>query len=302
VSWWARASRLPRLALRSRCPHPGVPWLAVSDLAGCQAFALDVDGTLALSDDPNVGGGIHPLPGAIEFLQRLRSRGTPFACLTNGSGQVPATQAARLRAVGLDVRDEEMITPAVVAADFITRTNPHALVLAFGNDGLLAPLRGAGIRLASLDQAEQAGVVLIGADPAFTYDKLTAACQAVDAGAPMLVTSMAAWIASRNGRLPSTSGAIAAGITHVTGAQPIVVGKPSVVAMEALAARLGAPQQAIAIVGDDVELEIRMGREAGALTVLVLSGSTCEADLERVSPKVRPHLVVREIGDLLARL
>jgi NagD protein len=146
-------------------------------------------------------------------------------------------------------------------------------VLAFGNDGVLDPLRRVGIEMLALDRAEQARVVLVGADPAFTYDKLVAACRAVWNGAPLLVTSMAPWFASRQGRMPSTSGAIVAGITHVTGVQPIVVGKPSAVCMDILCQRLGLPPHDIAVVGDDVHLEMRMGRAAGALTVLVQTGA-----------------------------
>src|SRR3979490_1548751 len=90
-----------------------------------EAFVFDVDGTLVLSDDPNAGtGGLSLLPGAIDALQRLRKRGTRFVCFTNGSGQVPAALAARLRAAGLDIRDDQMLTPAVIAVEYIRRQHP----------------------------------------------------------------------------------------------------------------------------------------------------------------------------------
>jgi 4-nitrophenyl phosphatase len=274
----------------------------VGALNAARAFVFDVDGTLVLSDDPNAGGGMLPLPGAADLLSELRRMGRPFACLTNGTGQVPAAQAARLRAVGLDVRDDELVTPAVIAAAYIARQAPGANVLAFGNEGLLEPLRRAEIALASLDEAERASVVLIGADPEFTYDKLTAACRALWGGATLLVTSMAPWFASRRGRMPSTSGAIAAGITHVTGIQPIVVGKPSRVAMDTLADLLHTPATDIWMVGDDVHLEIRMGREAGAHSVLVLSGSSTRADLDGIQPEHQPQLILENVGELRSHL
>jgi len=272
------------------------------NLSEARAFVFDVDGTLVLSEDPNAGGGMQPLPGAIEVLAMLRERGTPFACLTNGTGQVPAAQASRLRAIGLDVSDAEMVTPAVIAAAYISRHTPQARVLAFGNDGLLQPLRSAEIALVGLAEAEDANVVLIGADPEFTYEKLVAACRAVWAGASLLVTSMAPWFASRRGRMPSTSGAITAGITHVTGVLPTVVGKPSVVAMDTLASMLNVQATELCLIGDDVDLEIRMGREAGAFTVLVLSGSMSEAELKRVPAERQPHVVVPHIGAIQSRL
>jgi HAD superfamily hydrolase (TIGR01450 family) len=201
-----------------------------------------------------------------------------------------------LRAVGLPVADEQMLTPANVAAAYVLRHHPGQPVLAFGNEGLLQPLRAAGVPLADLASAERAGVVLIGADPEFTYPKLVAACRAVWAGAALLVTSMAPHFASRNGRMPSTSGAIAAGITHVTGVEPVVVGKPSTVCMQVLAELLAVPASSIAVVGDDLHLEILMGREAGASTVLVLTGATAAAD---VSPTLVPDFVLANVGELL---
>ena len=168
-------------------------------------------------------------------------------------------------------------------------------MLAFGNAGILGPLHDAGISLARLDEAEQARVVLVGADPAFTYEKLIGACRAVWNGAALLVTSMAPWFASRQGRMPSTSGAIAAGITHVTGVEPIVVGKPSGVAMAVLAERLLLRPREIAVIGDDLHLEMRMAREAGCLSVLVLTGTTrALADGDE-----RPDIVVASLAELI---
>jgi len=256
-----------------------------------------------LSEDPNTGaGGARALPGAVDVLDLLRARGVPYACFTNGTGQTPRALATKLRGLGLDVHDSEMLTPASVAAEYLATTFPGGAVLAFGTDGLFEPLAAAGVRLAALEEATSARAVLIGADPEFTYDKLTAACRAVWAGAPLLVTSMAAYFASSGGRLPSTSGAIAAGIRHVTGAEPIVVGKPSplVIRMAARALRHGVSE--LTVVGDDVRLEIRMAREAGATAVLVLSGTSRAEDVAEAPPDRRPDLVVPVIGDLLPHL
>jgi NagD protein len=271
-----------------------------NSLLSAAGFLFDVDGTLVLSEDPNTGaGGARALSGAGDVLHALRARGVPYACFTNGTGQTPFAVAAKLRALKLDVRDSEMLTPASVAAAYLTSQFAGAPVLAFGTEGLLDPLRAAGIALASLEDAADVSAVLIGADPDFTYAKLTAACRAVWAGAPMLVTSMAAYFASSGGRLPSTSGAIAAGIRHVTGAEPIVVGKPSLLVIEMAARVLHCEVGELAVVGDDVRLEVRMARQAGARSVLVLSGTSAQADVEATPPDLRPKVVVGVVGDLL---
>jgi HAD superfamily hydrolase (TIGR01450 family) len=272
-------------------------------LAAAAAFVFDVDGTLVLSDDPNAGtGGLRVLPGAAECLRRVRDRGKRLALFTNGSGQPPQVVAARLRRAGLDVADDEMLTPPVVAAEYIRASHAGQPVLAFGTEGVLEPLRRAGIPLATLDDAQDAGVVLIGADPEFGYRKLEAACRAVWAGAPLLVTSMAAFFASRAGPVPSISGAIAAGIRHATGVEPMVVGKPSPLVMDVLAALFETTARHLVVVGDDLDLEIRMARQAGAYSVLVLSGTTRAEALQHVPAEQQPHLVVNVVGDLLDRL
>jgi NagD protein len=258
------------------------------------AYVFDVDGTLVLSDDPNAGGGVRALEGAADVLRHFGNR---FVCFTNGTGQTPSVLATKLRQAGLPVEDAQVLTPASVAAEHIRATYSGEAVLAFGPEGVLAPLREVGVQLTS--EAMRARVVLIGADPEFNYEKLTAACRAVWAGAELLVTSMAPYFASSGGRLPSTSGAIAAGIRHVTGVEPIIVGKPSPLVLAACARRLNVNPSDLTVVGDDLRLEVRMAREAGARSVLVLTGSSREEDVQRVPPEQRPSVVLRGIGDLL---
>jgi 4-nitrophenyl phosphatase len=256
-----------------------------------------------LSEDPNTGaGGARALPGGIELLRSLRQQGKRYACFTNGTGLVPSAIATKLRNSGLDIPDADVLTPATVAARHIQHEFPGEGVLAFGTEGVVAPLESAGVRLLGLDDAERARVVLIGADPDFTYIKLTAACRAVWAGATLLVTSMAPYFASAGGRLPSTSGAITAGIRHVTGAEPVIVGKPSPLVIEITARHLHAAPRDLVVVGDDIRLEIRMAREAGAFGVLVLTGASREADVGSVPPSMQPHLVVAAVGELLAHV
>src|SRR5205823_8909407 len=87
--------------------------------AAVQGVVFDVDGTLLLSNRSL--DGYEVLPGAIEVLTALKARHVPFALLTNGSAYPPAEQAAKLRAVGLPVDDEQMITPSSIAADHMQR-------------------------------------------------------------------------------------------------------------------------------------------------------------------------------------
>src|SRR4029077_18064038 len=89
---------------RGRRPRRGVATVVLGDAKG---FVFDVDGTLVHRD----GDEVHVQPGAVEVLARIRASGRPLAIFTNGSHESPAWFAAGLRAAGLEIADDEMLTP-----------------------------------------------------------------------------------------------------------------------------------------------------------------------------------------------
>ena len=80
------------------------------------------------------------------------------------------------------------------------------------------------------------------------------------------------------------------------------MGKPSATAYREACARLGLPPARTAIIGDDLDVEISMGRRAGAHAVLVLSGTSRKHQLESVPAALRPDLIVPDVGHLLEHL
>ena len=88
-------------------------------------------------------------------------------------------------------------------------------------------------------------------------------------------------------------------IAKVSGGQPRVLGKPSRAAVAALRERLGVPPREIAVVGDDMEMDIALGKLGGSRTVLVRSGISGDVDLGTVPEKRRPDAVIDRVSDLL---
>ncbi|MCX7622708.1 MAG: HAD hydrolase-like protein [Thermomicrobium sp.] len=267
------------------------------DLRAIRAFVFDVDGTLILSESPDWAGAV-PLPGAVELLQWLREHRYPFALFTSGSSHVPEVYAARLRAAGLPVEDRQVITTGVTAAEIIATEYPGRPVYVLGEEGTIAPLRARGIPVVDGTAGERAEVVLVGWSRSVTYDQLDIACRAVWNGADLLVTSAARAFVSKRGLRPGWSWSIAVAIAETTGKRPRVVGKPSVEALRAVARLLGADVGTVAVVGDDPDLELRMGLEAGAPTIQVRTGRGREA-IE--TPEIG-DLVVDGVEELLALL
>lgn len=267
------------------------------DLLRVRAFVFDVDGTLIFSESPDWSGAI-PSPGAVELLTWLNQHGYPFALFTSGSTELPGTYAARLRAAGLPVADWQVVTTGVTAAEIIATDYPGRAVFVLGEGGTREPLQARRIPVVEGEDGKHAGVVLVGWSRSLTTDRLDIACQAVWNGADLLVTSAARAFVSKQGLRPGWSWSIAVAIAETTGKAPRVVGKPSVEALRAVARLLGIVPADVAVVGDDPDLELRMGREAGSVTIQVRTGRGSEP----VETPEIGDLVIRGVDELLVLL
>jgi HAD superfamily hydrolase (TIGR01450 family) len=270
-------------------------------VAGARRFVFDVDGCLAVGTRPGGQGG-GAVPGAGDLLAELKRRKARLVCATNGCARTPAEYAAGLRDHGLPIEDDEVLTPAVVAAEQLARERAGATVMVLGGRGVTSPLERVGITMVPAQRGARPDVLLVGPMSRLTAAQLQAAAQAIWAGAQFLVTSYAPAIPVRGGRMASTSAAIAAGLAHVTGAHPTVVGKPSSLVADIALDRMGGPAGDLVVLGDDPMLDIALGRAVGALTVLVLSGILDESEVGGLPESQRPDIVVTDVGALLTVL
>ena len=91
----------------------------------------------------------------------------------------------------------------------------------------------------------------------------------------------------------------AAAIAKASSTEPVIVGKPSHAALEAISEQLGVPPQELAVIGDDLGMDIALGRLGGARTILVRSGISGAIDLDGVPDSSRPDAVVEGVADVL---
>ena len=259
---------------------------------------FDLDGTLILSDRSL--GSYRVLPGAVDALETLKARGIPYAVMTNGSAYPPAEQAAKLRAVGLPVADDQMLTPSSVAADLMSR-NGGSTALVLGSPGVGHCLRekGIGTLFRGEEGADKADAVYVGWHPDCRMQDIEAACNAIWNGAALYVASNVPFFASASGRTMGFSFTITAAIRALTKAPMTLTGKPSVAALRFVSRKLGVPMTRIGVVGDDPLVEIIMARRAGAVSFGVTTGFNKEADWHK-QPKFRqPHKLLGGVDELL---
>ncbi len=258
---------------------------------------FDIDGTL-LHRGPDGRG--QPQPGAVEVLERIRASGRSLVLFTNGSHVPSPTIAQGLRDDGLHVADEEVLTPVDSATAWLRRHPNRHPVHAFATESVQEYMRSNEV---ALTDGEDAGAVFVAHLAQVPLDEIERAARAIGArGAPLFTSSYVRGYAGANGIIYSRGSMITAAIAKVSGARPRLLGKPSRAAVTALQDRLGVAAQDIAVIGDDLGMDIALGKMGGSQTVLVRSGISGQIDLETVPAKRRPDAAIDGVVDLLDEL
>ncbi|HTN51659.1 MAG TPA: HAD-IIA family hydrolase [Anaeromyxobacter sp.] len=241
------------------------------------AFLIDIDGVVMKDDQA--------LPGARELVTWLQESGQRFLFLTNYPSQTPADLASRMAASGVDVRPTHFFTSAMATAEFLDKqagTRRSAFVV--GEGALVHELYKIGFTISDTE----ADFVVLGETRHYNFEMIQRASALIRRGARFVATNPD--VAGPAGR-PSC-GAFAAPIERMTGRSPFYVGKPSSFMMRAGLRHMEAHSAEACMVGDNMETDIIAGVQTGMSTVLVLTGVSQEADLDRFAH--RPDHVVRD--------
>jgi HAD superfamily hydrolase (TIGR01450 family) len=265
-------------------------------LREASGFVLDLDGTLI----QRTRTGHEPIAGAGELLAAIRQSGRPFVIFTNASHVWPEVLAAELREGGLDVRDDEVLTPICSAISYLGRRYAGAGVLAFCTPTIRERLAAAGVQL--IDATDPSDVVFVAHPADFDFGELERAARALTGGAALLTASYVAAYSGADGPIFSRGAMVTAALAKVSGAKPTIVGKPSRPAVREIVGRLDLPARELVVIGDDVALDIALGNLGGSHTVLVQTGITGAAPLGRLPALQRPDAIVTNIGELIDRL
>jgi NagD protein len=252
-----------------------------------RSYLMDMDGVLVREE--------HAIPGAEQFIARLRELQIPFLVLTNNSIYTARDLSARLRRNGIDIAEENLWTSALATARFLDDQRPGGTAYVIGEAGLTTALHAAGYTMTD----NKPEYVVLGETRTYSFERITQAIRLIESGARFIATNPDATGPSVHGSIPAT-GSVAALITRATGVEPYFVGKPNPLMMRSALNAIDAHSESSAMIGDRMDTDVVSGMEAGMETVLVLSGLTTREEAER--QPYRASRVVDSIADLLPDL
>lgn len=231
------------------------------------------------------------IPGAVDFIRRLRDRGIPFLILTNNSQYTPRDLQKRLAYMGLDVPVEAIFTSALATAQFLHLQKPGGSAYVIGESGLTTALHE--VEYILTDQ--EPDYVVLGETTTYSFERITRAIRFVNAGARFIATNPDVMGPGEGGIVPAT-GAVAALISAATGVQPYYIGKPNPLMMRTALRKLGAHSENSVMIGDRMDTDVISGMESGLRTILVLTGVTAREQVERFP--YRPTWIRESVAEI----
>lgn len=253
-------------------------------MAEPKSYLIDMDGVLV--------SGQTPIPGAIEFIERLKSRQIKFLVLTNNSIFTPGDLSHRLRTLGMDIGPELIFTSAIATARFMKRQKPEGKAFVIGESGLTEAVHNAGYILTDLNP----DFVVLGETFMYNFEQITRAVRLVMQGVHFIATNPDPNGPAEGGIVPAC-GAMAALIEKASGKAPFFIGKPNPFMLRTALSYLGVHSENGVMIGDRMETDIMTGIVSGMDTVLVLSGVTRP---EQVGDyPYQPKMIVESVAKLV---
>ena len=266
-----------------------------NQLAGIRHVALDMDGTIYLSNTI--------FPYTISFLKRLTDMGITYSFLTNNPSKSLADYLHKLEIMGIPCEPEQMYTTTIATIDYIKSNYPSARRLfLLGTPSMISQFEEAGFIPTSDDPDDVPDIIVASFDMTLDYNRLCRAAWWISQGVTYLATNPDLVCPTEQRTVLVDCGSICRCLEGATGRKPdVTLGKPHPNMLSGICSRMNLEPSQIAMVGDRIYTDIAIGHNAGAFGVLVLSGETT-LETARKAPR-QPSLICRdieELGEMLA--
>ena len=257
---------------------------------------FDIDGVLVTS--------WKPIPGAAETLRVLADNQIARSYLTNTTTRTRVQIAALLTDAGMDVTADEVITAAMLTADYVRENYPDARCFLVNSGHIEEDMPGIDLLHSSdvRDSVPDAPDVILlgGAGPEYDHVTLSRVYDWMAQGVPVVAMHRSmSWNTTEGLRVDT--GMYLAGMEENSGRKATAVGKPAPEGFLAAASRLGVDPEEMYMVGDDLNNDVLAAQVVGMTGVLVRTGKFRDDTLTRWAEDeyaMQPNHVIDSVADL----
>jgi HAD superfamily hydrolase (TIGR01458 family) len=243
---------------------------------------IDMDGVLYI--------GNTPIAGAVRVMNQLYRMSFPFLYVTNTTRMNRSELKRMIHRMDIPGTDEHIVSAPVATATYLRGKKATGIFL----------IAGKSVRedfsIISSDKREIEYVVMGDPGENPNIDALNRGLNLLLEGAGFLAMQKNRYWRTEKG-LVMDAGAYVAALEYASGKEATIIGKPSVDFFRLAADQLGFPYEHIAIIGDDIEMDIAGAKKAGLQTILVKTGKYREDSL--LNAPIKPDLIIGSISELI---
>ena len=250
-------------------------------------YLFDMDGTLYLGD--------RVFDFTIELLDAIKRTGGRYMFITNNSSKSVGDYVKKLKRLGVCADYDDFLTSSQATAWYLQKHHAGATLYVCGTQSLKQELADAGFAIT--EELDKVTCIVMGFDTELTFRKLGDVSRLLcTRELPYIATNPDYVCPTEFGSVPDC-GSVCDMIFNATGKRPTVIGKPSALMVELAMEKAGCTKEQTAVIGDRIYTDIKSGLNAGALSILVMSGETTPQILAE-SPD-QPDLVMESAGKII---
>ena len=253
-------------------------------LRNIKLFLFDMDGTLYLGDR------LYDFTKAL--LSSIRQQGGRYLFMTNNSSKSVQAYIEKLEKLGITATKEDFITSSQATAWYLLKHHPGKTLYVCGTRSLKEELESYGFPIT--EDVDKTECIVMGFDTELTFQKLwDISFMLSTRELPYIATNPDYVCPTEFGSVPDC-GSVCDMLYNATGKRPVVIGKPEPLVPRLAMEKTGYTPEQTAVIGDRIYTDIKSGLNAGALSILVMSGETTQEILEASAEK--PHIVLPDAG------
>ncbi len=248
------------------------------DFSKIKGLLLDLDGVLYIIDKP--------VEGAQETLKILKKY-FKIRFITNTTTKPKKIIHKKLLEMGFDVEENEIFSALEATKQFLKEKNAGAFLL-------LTDLAKEDFK--DIPEKPVKYVVVGDARDNFTYKNMNTAFRYIMEGAELIAAAKNKYFRDKDGKLSLDCGAYVTGLEFATGKKAKLIGKPNKEFFLLAVKSMGLKPEEVAVIGDDIESDVKGGMDAGLKGILVKTGKFTPDDLKK---GIKPDLILDNINQIL---
>jgi len=252
------------------------------------AILFDLDGVFYQANQA--------IPGAAKVVQWVKAQQIPYLFLTNTSSRPRSALLDKLAGFGIETDEAHLLTPPVVAINWIKKNIPDKKVALFVAEETRAEFSSCRLWQAGDNEDEVAAVVIGDLGEQWNFARLNQAFQLLmnKSRARLLALGMTRYWQANDGLRLDVAPFVMA-LSHAAGIEPLVMGKPDASFYRTALDLLAEPADQVVMVGDDIRGDIQGAQHVGLRALLVQTGKYRPTDLQL---GIQPDAVLASVCEL----